>query len=689
MPQLILELLSEEIPTRLQTRAAEDLKRLVCSGLVSNGLDVVAGQALAFVTPRRLTLVIADLPVVYPDVYRERRGPRVDAPGAAVEGFLRTHGITPAQAKTRWTTKGTFYFALIEKRGGATAALLKNVVESVLTDFPWPRSMHWGTVRERWIRPLRRILCTFDQRIVPVQFAGVEAGNMSEGHRFLAPIAFPVCEFSRYERSLREAHVILDPAERAERIHQQAEQLAAAEGLTLRPDQALLDEVAGLVEWPVTLIGRIDEAFMGVPAEVLTATMRTYQKYFSLLKANRRLAPRFLVVSNMVTADGGQAIVAGNERVLRARLADAKFFWEQDRSQPLGKRVHKLTERVFHARLGTMAAKVERMRRLAVRLAEWVPGADVDLVDRAALLAKADLSTSMVGEFPELQGIMGRCYAREDGEAREVCDAIAEHYSPLGPSDSCPSAPVSVCVALADRIDTLVGFWSMNEKPTGSKDPFALRRAALGLVRLLVYNSLRIPLFVAFELANTLYRGVMHKAFNAISLLRFLTDRLKTHLQEKGVRHDLVTAVFALGQEDDLVRLIARVASLTRFLSTKDGMNLLIAYRRATNIVRIEREKDGLTYRDPVDVALLSEDEERALEAHLSAVMRNSNDAVKAERFDDAMLALSQLRAPVDVFFERVTINSHNSRLRENRLRLLSHIGTVMGTVADFAKIEG
>ena len=686
MPQFLLEILSEEIPARLQTRAAADLKRLVCSGLSLKGL-IVTEQAYAFVTPRRLVLMITDLPILAPLMRKERRGPHIDAPKSSIEGFLKENAITLTQAKTRQTPKGTFYFVLTEQKGGMTATLLQQVVESTLADFPWPRSMRWGNTRERWVRPIRRILCIFNKVIVPVRFAGMSASNMSEGHKFLAPEEFPVCEFHCYEQSLRKAYVILDSAERVKSIRQQAQKIAVAEGLTVREDDSLLSEIAGLVEWPVVLLGSIDKENMKIPKEVISIIMRNYQKLLVLLDFNKNISSKFIIVSNVKTSDNCQSIINNNEKVLQARLADAKFFWEQDCCKPLRHWGNKLTERIFHARLGTLADKVRRMRELASGVAQYVPKAEIALVDQAIVLAKADLSTGMVGEFPELQGTMGRYYAWKDGEVPEVCNAIAEHYLPLGQRDSCPSAPVSVCVALADRIDTLVGFWTINEKPTGSKDPFALRRAVLSGMRLILENGLRIPLLAIFRKSAALYHS--SETFDAFSLLRFFTDRLKTHLQEKSVRHDLVAAVLSSGQDDDLVRLRSRVYALVNFIDTQDGMNLLVAHRRAISIVRIEKEKNGLTYNEPVDVTLLGESAECALEAQLVAVAKICNDAIKAEQFHYAMQALSQLRVPIDRFFNTVTINSNNSRLKENRLRLLSHIGTVMGTVADFAKIEG
>lgn len=699
MTQLLLEIFSEEIPARMQAGAAESLQKLVLDGLAKAGFDSV--ESRTFVTPRRLTLVLDGLPEATPDVSEERRGPRADAPEKALQGFLTANGVSLEQCEKRETPKGTFLFVTIEKKGRRTADVLKEVIDATFTAFPWPKSMRWADKPQRWVRPLHSILCLFGGEVVPVEYAGVSAGNTTRGHRFLAPAEFAVTGFDDYAAKLRDAFVLIDPAERMAMIDAEAHKLAADAGLTLKEDQGLLREVAGLVEWPVCLMGGIDDAFMEVPDEVLSTSMRSHQKYFSTLGADGRLANRFVVVSNMKSDDGGARITAGNERVLRARLSDAKFFWDQDRKARLESRVERLKERVFHAKLGTDWDKVQRIRTLAVEIAGKI-GADKDAVDRAALLSKADLSTGMVGEFPELQGIMGRYYARHDGEADAVAEAVAQHYSPLGPSDQCPTAPVSVCVALADKIDTLVGFWGIGEKPTGSKDPFALRRAALGVIRLVIENGLRLHLKEVFHFAAHSYVGDTHRGGDPIAqpaegvdpmvaddLLDFFADRLKVHLREQGVRHDLVSAVFALGGEDDLVRLLARVDALSKFLGSDEGANLLAAYRRAMNIVRIEEKKDGKTWNEPVDADALEQDEEKALGQTLQGVTADAGQALAAEDFEAAMGALARLRAPVDAFFDRVTVNADDARLRANRLRLLAAIGTAMGGVADFSKVEG
>ena len=688
MPSLLLELLTEEIPARMQARAAEDLARLAGEKLAAAGL---AGTAIgSYVTPRRLVLAIDGLPDAQPDVTEERRGPRLGAPDNAVQGFLKSAGIASlAECEQRDTGKGVFYFAVVRRAGKPTAEVLPELLRAALLDLPWPKSMRFPAASFRWVRPIERVLCLLGNAVLPIALDGIPAGDTTRGHRFLSPDAFAVRDFAHYQAKLRTAHVILDPAERRAAIADALAKSAKSAGLTLEDDPALLDEVTGLVEWPVVLVGSIDPAYMKLPPEVLTTSMRAHQKYFACLDARGELAPRFLIVSNMVTKDGGKAVVAGNERVLRARLSDARFFWEQDRKLPLSARVPKLRERVFYKGLGTMEDKVTRLQALAVELARYIPGDHAEAVRSAAFLAKADLSTGMVGEFPELQGIMGRYYALHDGEEKAVADAIAEHYSPLGPHDRCPTAPVSVAVALADKIDSLVGFFSIGETPTGSKDPFALRRAALGVIRLILENALRIPLRAAFTRSFDLGRDGGFARDPREELVDFFADRLKVHLREKGVRHDLITAVFALAGEDDLVRLLARVAALAKFLGTEDGANLLVAYRRAANILRIEELRDKVKYEGPADRNRLKMLEEEALAKHLASATARAEEALKREAFDDAMAAVAALRKPVDEFFDHVTVNSADPEQRVNRLRLLSEIRATLNAVADFSEIEG
>jgi glycyl-tRNA synthetase beta chain len=688
MAEFLLEIFSEEIPARMQARAADDLRSMVADGLGKNGITFEALRS--YVTPRRLVLVIEGLPQAGPDVSEEKRGPRVGSPAQAVDGFLKSTGMTVEQLEQRDTGKGVFYFAVINRKGRPTPEVLREVVEATMAAFPWPKSQRWGANAIRWVRPIQSILALFDGRVVPVEFGPAKAGDTTAGHRFLAPEIFKVNDFSGYLTKLRHAKVMLDPVERRHAILSGAEALALREGLTLKADDGLLAEVTGLVEWPVPLVGSIDDRFMDVPAEVLITSMRSHQKYFSLLKADGSLAPRFIVISNMETSDGGGAVVAGNQRVLRARLSDAKFFWDTDRKQRLESRLPKLAERTFYASLGTVADKAERIAALAANIAQMI-GADTAAAERAARLAKADLSTELVGEFPELQGLMGRYYALNDGETPEVADAIAAHYAPQGPSDTCPKAPVSVAVALADKIDSLVGFFAINEKPTGSKDPFALRRAALGIIRLVVENGLRLPLTQAIFLASGHYKARLEAAPGEVAndLMNFFADRLAVALKEKGVRHDLITAIFSLGGEDDLVRLLKRVDALGAFLASDDGANLLIAYRRAANIVRIEEKKDGTMFSGDADVQLLRQDEEKALEHALSNVGQDVKNALATEDFAAAMTALSRLRRPVDAFFDKVTVNADEAPLRVNRLKLLAQIGSTMGQLADFSKVEG
>ncbi len=695
MTELLIEFFSEEIPARMQARAADDLKRLVTDKLAANGLTFAKAEAHS--TPRRLALVVDGLPERTADVREEKKGPRVGSPEQAVAGFLKSAGLDSLdQCEQRDTGKGVFYFAVTEKKGRETAAVLAEIIPAAMAELPWPKSMRWGTGTVRWVRPLHSIIALFGGRVLDggYDIGGTQGrvvfGNVTRGHRFLAPDAFTVESFADYKEKLRAAKVVLDREERKAKIKADAEALAKAQGLTLSPDDGLLEEVAGLVEWPVVLMGAIDESFMDVPSEVLITSMRTHQKYFAVLDAEGRMAPRFIVVANTETLDGGKAVVAGNERVLRARLSDAKFFWDQDRKTKLEARVPALEKITFHAKLGTVAEKVTRVQLLAAEIARAI-GADSDAASRAALLCKADLVTEVVGEFPEVQGIMGRYYALGQGESADVANAIADHYKPLGPSDSCPTAPVSVSVALADKIDTLVGFFAIDEKPTGSKDPYALRRAALGVIRLVLENGLRVKLSEIFAAAHGAYKvsGFAPAGGVGGDLMSFFADRLKVVLREQGVRHDLVDAVFALGGEDDLVRLLARVKALQTFVGSDEGANLLAAYKRASNIVRIEEKKDGATFDQPVDAARLAQDEEKALFAALNEASATAKPLLDTEDFTGTMAALAKLRGPGDAFFDKVTVNAEDKDLRANRLRLLTQIRTTLNTVADFSKIEG
>jgi glycyl-tRNA synthetase beta chain len=680
MAELLLELLTEEIPARMQSVAAQELRRL--AEIAFEEAHLAFTKLTSFVTPRRLTLHAEGLPLQRPGSAEERRGPRVGAPQNAIDGFLKSAGLASLeQCEKRATDKGEFYFALLKRPGQATADMLPGLLLEVIRNLPWPKSMRFPAAPFRWVRPLQSVVCLLDGKVLKLDLGEVPVGMESRGHRFLFKSSFNVSNFADYRDQLRRAYVVLDAAERRTIIAEGLAKAAREAGLTIKPDELLLDEVAGLVEWPVVLMGRIEREFMELPPEVLTTSMRTHQKYFACMDAKGVLAPHFLLVSNMIADDGGKAIVAGNERVLKARLSDAKFFWDHDRKQKLASRVEKLRERVFHAKLGSMLEKVERVEKLAVALAPLVK-TDGEKARRAARLAKADLSTGMVGEFPELQGVMGRYYALHDGEDKEIADAVAEHYSPLGPSDRCPAAPVSVSVALADKLDTLANFFVIDEKPTGSKDPYALRRAALGVIRLILENKLRLPLLKVF-------RAAVESGEPGAELLEFFADRLKVALRDHGVRHDLIAAVFALGGEDDLVRLLARVEALGTFLQSEDGANLLTAFRRASNIVRIEESKDKTRYADPPDPGRFREEAETVLAKRLANATAESTKALESENFAGAMAALARLRVPIDDFFNKVTVNTDDRELRANRLRLLSEIRDTLNRVADFSKIEG
>ncbi len=683
MAELFLELLSEEIPARMQTRASEDFKRLICDGLKAAGLAF--SEAKAFATPRRIALVVDGLPATRADVSEEKRGPRVGAPDQAVQGFLKGAGLGSLdQAEKRDTGKGEFWFAVVTRKGGPTADALPGIVDAAMKALPWPKSMKWGSGTMQWVRPLQGIVALFDGKVLAGevspggQMAPVAFGNTTRGHRFLSSGAITVTGFADYVAKLRAAHVILDPAERKKIIAERAEKLCADAGVVLRKGDGLMDEVAGLVEWPVPLMGTIDAQYMDLPAEVLIVTIKTHLRYFVTTTKDGALANRFVVVANNVARDGGETIIDGNERVLRPRLADAKFFWDQDRKQTLESRLPLLKGIVFHAKLGTQAERVERIVKLAGEVARLVPGADAAEVAQAARLCKADLVSGVVGEFPEVQGIMGRYYALNEKLPASVADAIGDHYAPAGPNDRCPSAPVSIAVALADKLDALISFWSIGEKPTGSRDPFALRRAALGVIRLVVENKLRLPL---------------RHFCKSDDLMAFFAERLKMQMREKGVRHDVVDAVLALGSEDDLVRLLARVEALQSFLGSEAGKNLLTAYGRAANIVRAEEKKDkalAAQIASKPDPALLEQAEEKAVAASLAEVERALAVSLKSEDFAGAMSAFAGLRAPIDAFFDKVTVNvTDKPELRLNRLKLLNQIRATMDSVADFSKIEG
>lgn len=694
--ELLIELFSEEIPARMQARAAEDFAKLMAAGLAEQGL--AAQQSETYVTPRRLVLRMTGLPAQTPDVKEERKGPKVDAPEKAIEGFLKSTGLDRSACEERdMGKKGAFLFAVIEKPGRATTDVVADCLAAVIRKFPWPKSQRWGRGSLKWVRPLSRILCLFEGAVVPVEVEGYSASNITEGHRFHAPEPFEVTHFYDYRAKLLDAKVQIDQNRRAELIADSCQTLATAAGLDWVRDEGLLSEVAGLVEWPVPMIGNFEPDFLEVPEEVLILTMKQDQRYFVLRDpATGKLAPKFIFVANIEPTDGGKAVTAGNERVIRARLADARFFWEQDKKHSLESRLPALADIVFHEKLGTVAERVERMVALASKLAESIPGCDAETAANAARLAKADLVSQMVYEFPEVQGVMGRYYALHEGLGDDTANAIGDHYSPLGPNDDCPTAPVSVAVALAEKLDTLVGFFGIGQPPTGSKDPFALRRAALGVIRLIVENGIKLKLQPIIrghlvELPIT-YRhdGDFKGKIRSIesSLLTFFADRLKVMEREKGTRHDLIDAVFAKG-DDDLVRILARVKALQAFLGTDDGADLLAGYKRAANILKAEEKKGSLPDTLSVDPGLFSEDAEKNLYNALIDAQARSEAAIQSEDFEAAMAALSELREPIDTFFNLVTVNADDEGVRANRLALLTVICTATSKVADFSQIEG
>ena len=674
MPELLLELFSEEIPARMQRKAAEDLKKAVTNALVDAGL--VYDSAKAFVTPRRLALTVTGLPPRSPDTREEKKGPRVGSPQQAIDGFVKSAGLTSIeQAKVESDPKkGEFYVAHIHRKGADATEILAGILPRVITGFDWPKSMQWGNGGLTWVRPLRAITATFgtdndEPEVIPFQSGTIASGQTTYGHRFLSPEQIRVRRFDDYVQALERAKVVLDIDRRKEIIKADADNLAFAQGLTVIHDEGLLEEVAGLVEWPVVMMGSFDPAFLEVPEEVIIATIRANQKCFCLRDASGKLAPRFIITSNQIAEDGGQTIVAGNERVIRARLSDASFFYKSDLALPLEHGLPKLEESVFHARLGTQFQRVERLVKLAGEIAPKV-GADVEQARRAAMLAKADLTTGMVGEFPELQGLMGRYYALAQGEPAAIANAIADHYKPLGPTDLVPAEPVAIAVALADKLDTLSGFWAIDEKPTGSRDPFALRRAALGVIRIITDNELTFPLEVDPD------------------LLSFFHDRLKVSLRDAGARHDLVDAVISR-DSNDILEITRRVEALGRLLGSEDGINLLAGYRRAANILSAEEKKDGRRYDAPVVEEQLKVDEEIALADAIMKADAAVAAKVHANDYEGAIAALGTLRQPVDAFFEAVLVNDADPAVRANRLNLLAKLRDTMQLVANFSRVAG
>ena len=692
MAELLIELFSEEIPAGLQARAGADLKRLVTEGLVEAGLTYAS--AGAFWGPRRLTLVVEGLSEESPTVTEERKGPRADAPEKALEGFLRSTGLTRDQLELRDDKKGQVYFAKLVKEGRAAPEIIAEILPQAVRTFPWPKSMRWGAGALRWVRPLHRILCVLSDEsgasVVPLEVDGIVSGDVTEGHRFMAPAAFSVSSFEDYAAKLKSAFVVLSAEERAETIWHDATTLAFAAGLEVVEDKALLAEVAGLVDWPVVLMGEIGAAFLDLPAEVLQSSMAEHQKYFSVRNPRTGRIERFIAVANRETADQGATILAGNSRVLAARLADAKFFWDNDlavAAAGMGPWLESLKKVTFHAKLGSVAERIERMAALAERIAPMV-GAEPQEAALAARLAKADLSSEMVFEFPDLQGIMGRYYIEKAGHSADVAAVAEEHYKPLGAGDSVPEAPLSVAVALAEKLDTLAGFWAIDEKPTGSKDPFALRRAALGVIRIVLGNGLRLPLSdqLAAALASV---STGNTDEITLDLLAFFHDRLKVYLRDEGIRHDVIDAVIGMPGNDDLMLLVARARALQAFLATPDGENLVQGFKRAANILAQAEAADGVEYRYGADAKFAEDASETALFEALGTVRERVTPALAAEDFATAMGAMATLRAPIDAFFESVQINADNQVTRRNRLNLLHEIVEICGQIADLTRLEG
>ncbi|BCP52630.1 glycine--tRNA ligase beta subunit [Kaistia sp. 32K] len=736
MPDLLLELFSEEIPARMQRKAAEDLKKLVTDALVEAGLHYEGAKA--FSTPRRLALTVTGIPTHSAATREDRKGPKVGAPDAAIQGFLRGAGLTSLdQAHVHSDPKkGDFYVAHIDKPGRDTKDVIATAIPTIIRSFPWPKSMHWGTGKLQWVRPLQAIVCTFgpeteEPEVIDFEIDGIRSGNVTYGHRFIAPSAIPVKRFDDYIEKLDHASVVLDADRRKDIILHDARDRVFALGLELVEDEGLLEEVAGLVEWPVVLVGTFEEDFLAIPPEVIRATIRANQKCFVVRRpGTTELANRFVLVSNIEAKDGGAAITAGNARVIRARLSDAKFFYDTDLKTRLEERLPKFEQIVFHEKLGTQAERILRLQKLAAAIAPLV-GADVDKARRAALLAKTDLVTEVVGEFPEVQGLMGRYYAIAQGEDASVAAAIEDHYKPQGPGDRVPTDPVAIAVALADKLDTLTGFWAIDEKPTGSKDPYALRRAALGVIRIALSTNDKLSLndaiaqaivgyndqteaeaLTAYETAQStistedvdgeqdldialesfgrrLRRDLDAKTPAIIAdLIAFFADRLKVQLRDQGARHDLVDAVFALGGQDDLLLISRRVEALGQFLDTEDGKNLLAGYRRAANILKAE-EKKGESFEGTVDAAHLKLSEERALHVAIATARAEAEAAVAREDYEGAITALARLRAPVDAFFDKVLVNAEEAEVRVNRLNLLNAIRSATLAVADFSKVSG
>lgn len=690
MAELLFECFSEEMPARMQAGAAEQLVQKLSTALKDARLEYSTIQS--YVCPRHLAVRVSGLPTQQPDVAVERKGPKTNAPEQALQGFLKSTGLSKDQLEIRKVGKDDCYFAITQEKGRAAAEAIKTILEDILTGFHWPKSQRWGAHSIQWVRPLQNLLCLFDSAVIPVQFGHLTANNITYGHRFLSPAAITIHSPEAYVDALMKAHVMVDADERKEMILDALKTSASENNVNLVEDAGLLDEVTGLVEWPTILCGHFSDSFLDLPPEVLVSEMRHHQKYFAAEKPDGSLSNHYFITSNMLTQDAGAKIIHGNGRVLRARLSDGAFYWDQDRKRPLSDWNTDLKGMIFHAKLGSVQAKVERITSLSLLLAVFIPHANLQKVERAAELCKADLVTGMVGEFPDLQGIMGRYYANAQAEDAEVADAIRDHYKPVGANDSVPEQPVAIAISLADKLDSLMGLFAIGEKPTGSKDPFALRRAALGVIRIILSNQLRMPLRVIFNKASAQYsKKIFTESADATvdQLIQFFIDRLQVMLRDQGIRHDIIEAVLADSEEDDLLNIVSKVNALNQFISTDDGSNLLSAYKRASNILSAEEKKDGITYADAPNEGIFELPAENALYAVLEEIRTPVTAALKDERYTDAMAELSKLRHAVDEYFAQVMVNDADPEIRKNRLFTLSRIRTRMDSVAHFAAIEG
>ena len=693
MSELFIEILSADIPASMQKAATEQFTKALLQALADS--DIPFSEGACHSTPRRLIFTATDLPETIADKVEEKKGPKVGAPEQALNGFLRSNNLTQDDIEEQETPKGTFWFAKTTVKGGATIERLKEIIPTAMRAINWPKSMRWGETAFRWARPLRNIVALFNGQVIEFTFdlggqeAPLTSTNKTMGHRFLAPDELTITSYDDYKTKMHTAYVMIDRDERKKIILEEASLMAKQSGGHLHDDPALIEEIVGLIEWPVMLKGSFDKEFLEVPQECLIKTMKKDQKYIPILDKDGNLTHEFVITSNMVTEDQGKMIIAGNQKVLRARLSDARFFYEQDLKKSLEDRIDQLNDIKFHERLGSVHARLSRLETLSETISKMI-GADTKQAKRAATLSKSDLVTGIVGEFADLQGIMGRYYALADGEDNAVAHAIEDHYKPAGPEDTCPSESVSICLALADKIDVLTGFFAIDEKPTGSKDPFALRRAALGIIRLVLENELSLDLKALFEESSKAYASFLQITNDTLleDLLNFIADRMKVSLKDQGVRYDLIDGVFSLGLDGNLGRVVARVSALQSFLSTEDGKNLVAGYKRANNIVSIEEKKDKISYESRVMPDLFTQEEETKLYDSLSKAETKIKPSLEKEDYENVMSEMAHLRAPIDAFFDKVTVNDNDDSLRENRLNMLAKIRSTLNQVADFSKVN-